>query len=139
MVDNYLKCGFIITDDDEISEVYGFTNSNGYTSLYFNNDPYGLVLMDGLQNVEIEELGDAERQISRMLAKQERGIARGIILLKGSLLIIRDVESFEAEIQPLEVVNGSCIGRPLGYYVDVADLDEDCDEYERVASLFNII
>lgn len=136
MKDTWAKCGYIVTDDKELSEVFGFTNSNGYTSLYYNNDPYGLVVIEGFQNIEVEDMGTSEALLVEMVQKGERGAREGVIMLKDKLMVIKSVSDFEAELQPLKLGEGEI--EPIDYYVDFADCDPDCSEFATVAELFNL-
>ena len=141
MKDNFVKCGFVVTDSGEITEVYGFSNSNGTTELYYNNDSYGIVGLWGFkEEVEVTSMSDGdEANMLRMLQHGERNAKAGIILLENGLMTIESVYLFKGEIQPLQTNSSDFDAKPIDYFIDTVDIDEDCDEYDMVAGLFGAV
>lgn len=146
-------CGVILTEANEITDVYFTREDNGNNELFYNNDPYGVVSIYGLKDLSIKgierysydnegncnesKLDDKYTYIYSALATKARGESMGIVLLEDGLLFITNTSPFEALIQPLRL--GEKPNKAYSGYVDVTDVEEGTDDYDTLTGVFCIV
>lgn len=136
MKDCYVKCGFIMTDNHELADVYGITSSRtGETDLYYFNDPYGFIAIYGLKGVEVKPMVgdsyDVQDHIRGIILGKSRNAQGGLVYFEDKMLAVQSMYPFEVELQPHRMMSPT-EAEQIEYYVDVADLDSDADEYVAV-------
>lgn len=143
-------CGVAKTETGDIVDIYFTSYDNGSNELFYNNDPYGIVSIYGLKDVEIREIqqnkfdivsdGYTEAETTpeyqyaySVVASKARGEVEALIYLSDRLLIVRDLETFEGVIQSIRL--GEIADVPYTGYVDVTNVDEDSKEYSDLIDL----
>lgn len=140
MKDTCVECGYMVTEDDTVMQVVGITHSDGYTDLFLNNEPYGVIWFNGLKGIEIKDMHETTSLMEKMKAivlHSERGAECGAVCLEGGLLVIKSMYPFEAEIQPYNLSDGEVV--PIDYFVDSADLDAEYPYYYTVMECYNMV
>lgn len=142
-----LLVGFVYDFDNSLTPVYGMTEKSGDTSFYYANSCYGIVGVCGLKGLNVtEELSEnmeARQGLIDILIdpvqRKERHAETGLLRFGQKILAINNVESFDAEIQPLVYHGDASQVQHIDYFVDVVDVDEVSDEYEMVAEVLNYV
>lgn len=146
---NVKLCGVVITDDGSVADVFAFENKDGSVDCYYNNDPYGIVGLFGFKGLKIGSIGVAGvtaetsdisptyAAVRDTVVQRVRGDYVGAIYLEDGLLLIKDLTMFEAVIQGHKI--GERPAKEYTEYIDVADIDDECDDYESIAEFFDIL
>lgn len=137
-MDNLNLCGVAENDSNEITEVYFTQNEDGTKELFYNNDPYGIVSIYGLKDIEIKPLDreaarDRFEYLYAALATKARGGAVAIIYLEDGLLFIKETMPFSAVKQPFKY--GERPEEVYTGYADVTDLDDDSEEFAELIEI----
>ena len=141
-MDNLRVCGVVVTNDRDIVPLYACDRHNNYKELFYNNDPFGIVSVFGFENIAIGDIGDDCSTGSKMdifakaIKTRARGAAYGIIDTGTNLLIVRDLESFQCDIQEYK---GTGTSVQYKGYIDVAEADDELPEYAEMCEILGII
>lgn len=142
-------CGVVVTDDGSIADVFAADNADGTTDCFYNNDPYGIIGLFGFKDIKIGSIGvagvTAESSditplygaVRETVVQRVRGDYIGAIYLEDGLLLIKDLTVFEGVIQGHKVGERETV--EYTEYVDVADIDDECDIYPSLAEFFDVM
>lgn len=143
-------CGVILSDDRSIVDIYATTDLNGVTTMFFNNEPFGIVSMEGFQGEKIGTIGEINPMtkyvdtmpvyngIRSIVENGSRGRdIIGAIYLEDGLILIKDLYPFEAVKQPHKLVAGA--EEEYTVPVDVAEVDEEFDDYDDLMGFFDYL
>lgn len=140
MRNEYVKCGYALTNDGDVADLLGITNSKGQTDLYYNNEPYGIVNVFIDSKVEVKDItgNPVEAQgLASILVERKLGDLAGIVLLEDKILCIRDFEYFYGELRNIDTYMND-EPEKLDSYTDTMEFEDDSDDFEVVAELLGI-
>jgi len=134
------ECGVCLTDSGDVAAIYGVTNDDGDFSLYYNNEPYGIVSLSGFRDLQIvptQSCGLTQEVLASALIGKVRGRdVTCIITLKAGLLILKGEYKHNAFIQDFKYIDD---GEQYHGYFDISDIEDDDECYEELCEVMGII
>jgi len=136
-----LHCvGMILTDDGDLREVLTEDVGKPGADCYYSNEPYGVVGMHGFGNYHLKEVNLSTEvgrkkweELKQIITHELYGAVQAVLTCAEGLILVRDVESFEAELlQP----KSKSLTRLQDNLVVVCDAEDDLDE-EQIDEIVN--
>jgi len=142
--------GVIMTDTRDLADIVSCEIGNERKDCFFNNDPYGVVNLNGFQDLTFKYISKYERdskgglasskeylQACSMLADETYGKLQGIIFCEEGTILIDDAVYFDARIMPTK--NGETEIVPFTGEVISSEMDEEDEDTEGLFEALGIV
>ena len=91
-----VSVGVVITHDRDVVELVGLEDVYENVSVYFNDDPFGVIEVSGFENISLTEIESSVMQaVADGLRANMYESCRAIIKVEDGYLIVKDIDDFD--------------------------------------------